>query len=42
MEPMSFPLVADTNTQVEVGWEPTSVVAPSSSASGRPVGWLDT
>ena len=42
MEPMSFPVVADTDTQVEVGWEPTSVVAPSSCESGHPVGWLDT
>ena len=42
MEPMSFPVVADTVTQVEVGWESTSVVAPSSGGSGRPVAWLDT
>ena len=27
MELMSFPVVADTETQVEVGWEPTSVMA---------------
>ena len=38
MEPMSFPVVADTDTQVEVGLEPTSVVAPSSCGSGHPVG----
>ena len=38
----AFPVVADTDTQVEVGWEPTSVVALSSCVSGCPVGWLDT
>ena len=37
MEPMSFLVVADTDTQVEVGWEPTLVMAPSSSVSGCPV-----
>ena len=42
MEPLSFLVVADTDTQVEVEWEPTSVVAPSSCVSGCPVGWLDT
>ena len=41
MEPMSIPVVADTDTQVEFGWEPTSVVAASSCVSGCPVGWLD-
>ena len=42
MEPLSFPVVADADTQIEVGWEPTSVVHPSTCESGRPVGWLDT
>ena len=42
MEPMSFPVVVDVDTQVQVGWEPTSVVHPSGCESGRPVGWLDT
>ena len=42
MEPMSFPVVTDVVTQVEVGWEPTSVVHPSGCESGRPVGWFDT
>ena len=42
MEPMSFPVVTDVDTQVEVGWEPTSVVHPSGCESGHPVRWLDT
>ena len=42
MEPMSFPVVADADSQGELGWEPTSVVHPSSCESGRPEGWLDT
>ena len=42
MEPMSFPVVTDVVTQVEVGWEPTLMVHPSGIESGRPVGWLDT
>ena len=42
MEAMSFPVVTDVDTQVEVGWEPTSVVHPSSCESGHPVGLLDT
>ena len=39
MEPMSLPVVANMETQVDVGWESTLVVVPS---RGRLVGWLDT
>ena len=42
MGPMSFPVGTDVDTQVEVGWEPTSVVLSSGCESGCPVGWLDT
>ena len=42
MEPMSFPVVANTESQVEVGWEATSMMAPSSCGGGRLVGWFDT
>ena len=41
-EPMSLPVVVNTVTQVDVRWESTSVVVPSSDGSGRPAGWLDT
>ena len=37
MEPMSLPVVANTETQVDVGWESTLVVVPSSCGSGCPV-----
>ena len=42
MEPMSLPVVAHKETQVDVGWESTLVVAPSSCGDSRPVGWIDT
>ena len=42
MEPMSLPVVANTETQVDVGWESTLVVVLSSCGSGCPMGWLDT
>ena len=41
-EPMSLPVVVNTVTQVDVRWESTSVVVPSSDGSGHPAGWLDT
>ena len=41
-EPMSLPVVVNTETQVVVRWESTSVVVPSGDGSGRPAGWLDT
>ena len=41
MEPLSLPVVANTETQVD-GMGVHLVVVPSSCGSGRPVGWLDT
>ena len=39
--PLSWPVVVDTETQVDVRWETTSVVVPFGDGCGRPAGWLD-
>ena len=40
--PLSLPVVVDTVTQVEAGWETTSTVVPLGDECGRPAGWLDS
>ena len=38
--PLSLPVVIDTVTQVEAGWETTSILVPLGDECGRPAGWL--
>ena len=40
--PLSLPVVVDTVTHVEAGWETTSAVVPFGDECGRPAGWLDS
>ena len=39
---LSWPVVVDTETQVDVRWETTSTVVPFGYGCGRPAGWLDS
>ena len=41
-EELSFPVVVNTETQVDVRCETTSVVVPFVDGCGRPAGWLDS
>ena len=40
--PLSLPVVVDTVTQVEDGWETTSAVVPFGDGCGHPAGCLDS
>ena len=40
--PLSLPVVANTETQVDVRWEATLEVVPFVVGGGCPTGWLDT
>ena len=40
--PLSFPVVANTETQVDVRWEATLKVVPFVVDGGCPTGWLDS
>ena len=40
--PLSWPVVFDMETQVDVRWEATSVVVPFGDGYGRRAGWLDS
>ena len=39
-EPLSLPVVVNTETQVDVRWESTLAVVPFVDGCGRPAGWL--
>ena len=41
-EPLSLPVVVNTETQVDVRLEPTLAVVPFVDGCGRPAGWLDS
>ena len=40
-ESATWPVVVDTETQVDVRWEATSAVVPFGDGCGRPAGWLN-
>ena len=40
--PLSWHVVVDTETQVDVRWETTSAVVPFGDGCGHPAGWLDS
>ena len=40
--PLALPVVANTETQVDVRWEITLEVVPSVVGGGCPAGWLDS
>ena len=41
-EPLSLPVVVNTETQVDVRWESTLVVVPFVDGCCRPAGWLES
>ena len=40
--PLSWPVVVDTETQVDVRWETSSAVVAFGDGCGRPAGWPDS